>query len=134
MKLLQYMLFRFLEWKKTDLQESQPLLAATFFITTLLWFNLISVVFTIEWITGSRWASAWDPSRRDLTLLVGFLSIAAAVHFAWIRNSRYEMIIEKFSSETKQERRVGSIVFWTYLLLTGLLPIAIVVAHNISAN
>jgi hypothetical protein len=124
---LRYVFFRILEWKLHDTQENTPLLVASLGTFVLLCSNAILVTMLVNGFMGRPLIPRVSMERNVSYVLLA----AAAIIFtrltskAWVENGRYQQLLREFAKTTDHHERVRTVLFWSYVLSSIVVPIAL---------
>jgi len=131
LKPLRYVFYRILTWKMRDPRETTPVLVAGIGTSVLLFFNCMLAVMVVNALRGRPLL----PQGRIgngvyLAVALALIVTTGLMNAAWIDKGNFARLSKEFSSQQTEHRRVRTLLFWAYVVLSGATPIVLAIAWH----
>jgi hypothetical protein len=131
-KPIRYVFYRIFTWKLKDPQEALPALTAGVVTFVLLYANLFASYFLFSHLSGqsTTWLIDYPGIGRGRAYLaVGLVSLGFGrlITYLWIDNGRFAQLQTEFEPASVTRQRVRTVLFWSFIILSVVFPIAVVV-------
>ena len=121
---LKYVFYRILAWKLRDPRESTPVLVAALATVLLLLFNAVTATMLVNGFREQALLPDFPGGRFGLSAVVLLFFVIGynLMKSAWVENGRYHQLEREFQAIDQRTDRVRNALFWTYLVVSILLP------------
>ena len=131
-KPLRYVFYRILTWKLRDSREALPVATAAVILLVLLDANFLAPYLLLSHLTGhsTSWLSEWlGIGRGGAYVVAGVITLAFArlITYLWVDNGRLDQLVKEFQSNSTARLRVRTILFWSYIVISGAFPISVAI-------
>lgn len=109
-----------------------PVFVAGLTTAMLLSINAILVVMSANVLTGRSLFFHWPSRSVELYVVVGGILLGAGsiMRSAWVSGSRFDALKKEFANSSRRREFVRTTLFWAYIALTVVLPIALAFAER----
>ena len=127
---IRYVYYRILVWKLHDPTESMPFLAAGSLVVMLLAVNSLLIVEIVVIVYGFGFPVIERDLRNYVFLGVVGLAAVGLMHSAWASGGRFAELEKEFGSATRRREIARSVLFWGYITLSAVAPLALAIVWH----
>lgn len=118
------MFYRIVAFKLSHRGGGSAFLTGAGSITVLIAFNLMALQIAFNHYTGRPLFGRPTVIDYVLVMCVLVVTYVMSIRF-WVDNGRWGELVREFSSQSPTRRRLNSVAFWSYIVVSLVAPYAL---------